>query len=202
MMTVTARRFTFAGAAVALSAVLSCAVYLHAQDNLLATPGISAKSAKPAKPAVSGAAQDPSVESSLTASEVQEKVSETIDGIKSGEISTAKHAENFDNFLQETFIRISDCMTLCRQEMALARECAKQDAAQTAKEIIEKSKDAVIEQEGKAIWESLPDLISLEHLNVSPEHLTDAAKRPEDAAERPEDAAEQPDDAPGDENDR
>ena len=61
-----------------------------------------------------------SVSSSLPSASVEEKVSETIDGIKSGEISTAKHAATFDNFIRGTFIRISDALTLCNQEKALS----------------------------------------------------------------------------------
>lgn len=98
--------------------------------------------------------------SSLTASEVQEKVSETIDGIKSGEISTAKHAATFDNFIRGTFFRISDCLTLCNQEKSLAREYAKQEAALSAKAAVDKSVDAAAEQARDAILEQLPGFVS------------------------------------------
>lgn len=217
-MTVKARRFTIAGAAAALLAVFSCAVYLQAQDSALrpATPGISSRPAKNAGKATPGPSNASSAESSLTASEVQEKVSETIDGIKSGEISTAKHAEDFDNFIQETFIRISDCMTLGKQEMVLARESAKQEAVQTARDIVEKSKDVALEKGGKAIWESLPGLISPENLNAlsesmsdSPGHLIEWSDRMKalsghlkDAGRHPDDESEHTDDESGEGNDR
>ena len=216
-MTVTARRFTIAGTAAALLALLSCTVCLQAQDKDLrrAIPGIFQKSAtpgissKPSPKAASDSSNASAAESSLTASEVQEKVSETIDGIKSGEISTAKHAEEFDNFIQETFIRISDCMTLCKQEMVLARESAKQEATQTAKDIIVKSKDVVIEKGGKAIWESLPDLISSENMDSLSEHLNESPGKRNAlfeflhlnaSPERPKDATGQPDDEPEEED--
>ena len=89
-----------------------------------------------------------------------EKVSETIEGIKSGDISAAKQAVAFDKLLSYTLIRIADCWTLCKQEMILAKECARQEAVQTAKDIFKKGVDAATEQGREAILDKLPEFIS------------------------------------------
>lgn len=146
-MTTGVRSFIFAGAACA-AVFIACALFLRAQAQDSAT-----RSVLPASPVAP---------SSLNPASVQEKVSETVDGIISGDVSTAEKAEQFDNFLRRTFIRISDCMTLGRQEMTLAREYARQEAAQTAKDIFTKSVNAAAEQGREAILEKLPEFISPE----------------------------------------
>ena len=55
--------------------------------------------------------------STSTASSIQEKISETVSGVVSGEISAAKKGLEFDQLLQHTFMRITDCWTLCRQDV-------------------------------------------------------------------------------------
>ena len=142
-MTSTDRRFTIAGAVFVLVALLCffCDAMLHAQE-------------------VSGLAT--SSESNLSPSEVKEKVSDAIEGIKSGDISAAKEAVVFDKLLSYTLIRISDCFTLCKQEMILAKECARQEAVQTAKDIFKKGVDAATEQGRQAILEKLPEKLSPE----------------------------------------
>ena len=139
-MTSTAKRFTIAGAVFVLVALLCffCDVVLHAQEVT---------------------ALAPSSESNLSATEVKDKVTGAIEGIKSGDISAAKEAVVFDKLLSYTLIRISDCFTLCRQEMILAKECARQEAVQTAKDIFKKGVDAATEQGREAILEKLPELI-------------------------------------------
>ena len=87
---------------------------------------------------------------------VRDKVAGTISGIKSGDISAAKEAVAFDRLLSYTLIRISDCWTLCKQEMILAKEAAKQEAVQTAKDIFTKGKDAAMGQGREAILDALP----------------------------------------------
>lgn len=87
---------------------------------------------------------------------VRDKVAGTISGIKSGDISAAKEAVAFDRLLSYTLIRISDCWTLCKQEMILAKECARQEAVQTAKDIFTKGKDAAMGQGREAILDALP----------------------------------------------
>ena len=98
--------------------------------------------------------------SSASGSGIQEKISETVSGIVSGEISAAQKGVELDNFLQQTFMRISDCWTLCRQEMLLAREAAKQEAIQTAKDIFRKrdKDDGDPENTRKSILDRLPPL--------------------------------------------
>ncbi len=86
----------------------------------------------------------------------KDKVVDAIEGIKSGDISAAKEAVAFDRLLSYTLIRISDCWTLCKQEMILAKECARQETIQTAKDIFQKGKDAAVEQTRDAILENLP----------------------------------------------
>ena len=91
-----------------------------------------------------------------SASSTKDKVVDAIEGIKSGDISAAKEAVAFDRLLSYTLIRISDCWTLCKQEMILAKECARQEAVQTAKDIFTKGKDAAMGQGREAILDALP----------------------------------------------
>ena len=97
-----------------------------------------------------------------SASSTKDKVVDAIEGIKSGDISAAKEAVVFDKLLSYTLIRISDCWTLCKQEMVLAKECARQEAVQTAKDIFKKGVDAATEQGREAILEKLPEMLSTE----------------------------------------
>ena len=97
--------------------------------------------------------------SSSSSESVKDKVAGAIEGIKSGDISAAKEAVVFDKLLSYTLIRISDCWTLCKQEMILAKECARQEAVQTAKDIFQKGKDAAVEQTRDAILEKLPPML-------------------------------------------
>lgn len=99
----------------------------------------------------------------------KDKVVDAIEGIKSGDISAAKEAVAFDRLLSYTLIRISDCWTLCKQEMILAKEAARQEAIRTAKDIFTKGKDAAIGQGREAILENLPFLST-----AGKEDLTDA----------------------------
>ena len=97
--------------------------------------------------------------STSTASSIQEKISETVSGVVSGEISAAKKGLEFDQLLQHTFMRITDCWTLCRQEMLLAKESARQEAIQTAKDLFKKrDKDDSAEGSRKSILDRLPPL--------------------------------------------
>ena len=140
MMNVTAR-LTITGAAALLIVCLSCSAMLHAQEITELT--------------------DSSGQSSTPAS-VTEKVSDAIEGIKSGDISAAKEAVVFDKLLSYTLIRIADCWTLCKQEMILAKESAHQEAVQTAKDIFKKGVDAATEQGREVILEKLPAILSPE----------------------------------------
>ena len=146
-MSATTRRFAIAGAIFVLIALFCffCDVVLHAQEATALAPASS--------------------ESNLSATEVKEKVSDAIEGIKSGDISAAKEAVVFDKLLSYTLIRISDCFTLCKQEMLLAKECARQEAVQTAKDIFKKGVDAATEQGREAILEKLPELIDGSSVN-------------------------------------
>ena len=143
-MTAETRRFTIAGVIFVVVALFCffCNAFLHAQE---VTDLPLAASDSPSRPA------------SMT-----EKVSETIEGIKSGDISAAKQAVAFDKLLSYTLIRISDCWTLCKQEMILAGECARQEAVQTAKDIFKKGVDAATEQGREAILDKLPVFVSPE----------------------------------------
>ena len=94
--------------------------------------------------------------SSAASASTKDKVVNAIEGIKSGDISAAKEAVAFDRLLSYTLIRISDCWTLCKQEMILAKECARQEAVQTAKDIFTKGKDAAMGQGREAILDALP----------------------------------------------
>ena len=138
MNNATDRRFTIAGAVFVLVALFCffCNAFLHAQE----------VTDVPVSAASSGSMKD--------------KVAGAIDGIKSGDISAAKEAVVFDRLLSYTLIRISDCWTLCRQEMILAKECAHQEAVQTAKDIFKKGVDAATEQGREAILNKLPEFIS------------------------------------------
>ena len=121
----------------AASALVPCAALLRAQE-----------------------VTDIPVSSASSSSSAKDKVVDAIEGIKSGEISTAKEAVAFDRLLSYTLIRISDCWTLCKQEMVLAKECARQETVQTAKDIFKKGVDAATEQGRDAILEKLPEILS------------------------------------------
>ena len=121
----------------AASALVPCAALLRAQE-----------------------VTDIPVSSASSPSSAKDKVVDAIEGIKSGEISTAKEAVAFDRLLSYTLIRISDCWTLCKQEMVLAKECARQETVQTAKDIFKKGVDAATEQGRDAILEKLPEILS------------------------------------------
>ena len=120
----------------------------------------------------------------------KDKVVDAIEGIKSGDISAAKEAVAFDRLLSYTLIRISDCWTLCKQEMLLAKECARQEAIQTAKDIFKKGKDAAVEQTRDAILENLPPLLGG---NAEPDNLSansnGASAKPDKTALPPDPAA-------------
>ena len=94
-----------------------------------------------------------------TATGIKDKISETVSGVVSGEISAAKKGLEFDQLLQHTFMRITDCWTLCRQEMLLAKEAARQEAIQTAKDLFKKrDNDDSAEGSRKSILDRLPPL--------------------------------------------
>ena len=135
MTAIQARTLVLAGA-LAVSAFIPCAAVLRAQE--VADVPVSSAS------------------SSASSASTKDKVVDAIEGIKSGDISAAKEAVAFDRLLSYTLIRISDCWTLCKQEMLLAKECARQEAIQTAKDIFKKGKDAAVEQTREAILENLP----------------------------------------------
>ena len=135
-MTASARKLILAGV-LAVSAFIPCAAVLRAQE-VTDVPVSSASS---------------------SSSSTKDKVVDAIEGIKSGDISAAKEAVAFDRLLSYTLIRISDCWTLCKQEMLLAKECARQEAIQTAKDIFQKGKDAAVEQTRDTILENLPPLL-------------------------------------------
>jgi hypothetical protein len=140
-MTAETRRFTIAGMIFVIVALFCffffCNAFLHAQE-----------------------VTDLPVSSAAAPASMTGKVSETIEGIKSGDISTAKQAVAFDKLLSYTLIRIADCWTLCKQEMILAGECARQEAVQTAKDIFKKGVDAATEQGREAILDKLPVFVS------------------------------------------
>ena len=127
-----------------VSAFIPCAAILHAQE-----------------------VTDVPVSGSQGAS-AKDKVVDAIEGIKSGDISAAKEAVAFDRLLSYTLIRISDCWTLCKQEMVLAKECARQEAVQTAKDIFKKGVDAATKQGREAILEKLPEIFSPEDNGDTP----------------------------------
>ena len=100
-----------------------------------------------------------STSATSTAAGIKDKISETVSGVVSGEISAAKKGLEFDQLLQHTFMRITDCWTLCRQEMLLAKESARQEAIQTAKDIFKKrDRDDSAEGSRKSILDRLPPL--------------------------------------------
>ena len=139
MTAIQSRTLILAGA-LAVSAFIPCAAILRAQE----VTDVPVSSVSP----------------STSAATAKDKVVDAIEGIKSGDISAAKEAVAFDRLLSYTLIRISDCWTLCKQEMILAKECARQEAVQTAKDIFQKGKDAAVEQTREAILDKLPEFIS------------------------------------------
>ena len=134
-MTASARTLVLAGALAVSAFLIPCAAVLRAQE-VTDVPVSSASSAS-----------------------AKDKVVNALEGIKSGDISAAKEAVAFDRLLSYTIIRISDCWTLCKQEMILAKEAARQEAVQTAKDIFQKGKDAAVEQTRDAILEKLPPML-------------------------------------------
>ena len=148
-MTASARTLVLAGA-LAVSAFIPCAAVLRAQE-----------------------VTDVPVSSS--SGSTKDKVVNAIEGIKSGDISAAKEAVAFDRLLSYTLIRISDCWTLCKQEMLLAKECARQEAIQTAKDIFRKGKDAAVEQTRESILENLPLLSTAGRDDLSDTPATSAS---------------------------
>jgi hypothetical protein len=73
--------------------------------------------------------------------------------------------------------------------MLLAKECARQEAIQTAKDIFKKGKDAAVEQTRDAILENLPPLLGG---NAEPDNLSansnGASAKPNDSALPPDPA--------------
>ena len=159
MTSVSARTLILAGV-FAVSAFIPCAAILRAQE-----------------------VTDVPVSGSQGAS-AKDKVVDAIEGIKSGDISAAKEAVAFDRLLSYTLIRISDCWTLCKQEMVLAKECARQEAVQTAKDIFQKGKDAAVEQTRDAILEKLPPMLGG---SDGQSNLTGGNTQPESAPAQPAD---------------
>ena len=161
MTAIQARNLILAGA-LAVSVFLPCAAVLRAQE-----------------------VTDVPV-SSASSSSAKDKVVDAIEGIKSGDISAAKEAVAFDRLLSYTLIRISDCWTLCKQEMLLAKECARQEAIQTAKDIFQKGKDAAVEQTRDTILENLPPLLGgkaePDDLSANLNGANDSALPPDPAA--------------------
>ena len=139
MTAIQSRTLILAGV-LAVSACIPCAAILRAQE----VTDVPVSSVSPATSSTSA----------------KDKVVDAIEGIKSGDISAAKEAVAFDRLLSYTLIRISDCWTLCKQEMILAKECARQEAVQAAKDIFQKGKDAAVEQTREAILDKLPEFIS------------------------------------------
>ena len=144
----------------AVSAFIPCAALLRAQE----VTDVPVSSGSP----------------SSSSASAKDKVVDAIEGIKSGDISAAKEAVAFDRLLSYTLIRISDCWTLCKQEMILAKECARKEAVQTAKDIFTKGKDAAIGQGREAILENLPFLST-----AGKEDLTDAPASASSSAAAP-----------------
>ena len=163
MTAIQARNLILAGA-FAVSAFIPCATALRAQE-----------------------VTDVPVSSASSSSSAKDKVVDAIEGIKSGDISAAKEAVAFDRLLSYTLIRISDCWTLCKQEMLLAKECARQEAIQTAKDIFQKGKDAAVEQTRDTILENLPPLLGgkTETDDLSA-NLNGASAKPDDSALPPD----------------
>ena len=161
MTAIQARTLVLAGA-LAISAGIPCAAVLRAQevtDVPVSSPSGSTK----------------------------DKVVNAIEGIKSGDISAAKEAVAFDRLLSYTLIRISDCWTLCKQEMILAKECARQETIQTAKDIFKKGKDAAVEQTREAILETLPPLLGGKaETDDLTSNLNSATSKPDESALPPD----------------
>ena len=111
----------------------------------------------------------------------KDKVVNAIEGIKSGDISAAKEAVAFDRLLSYTLIRISDSWTLCKQEMVLAKECARQEAIKTAKDIFTKGKDAAAGQGREAILDALPLLTTVGRDDLSDTPSASASSAQESA---------------------
>ena len=125
--------------------------------------------------------------SSASSESTKDKVVNAIEGIKSGDISAAKEAVAFDRLLSYTLIRISDCWTLCKQEMILAKECARQETIQTAKDIFQKGKDAAVEQTRDAILETLPPLLGGKaETDDLTSNLNSASSKPDESALPPD----------------
>lgn len=137
MTVIQARTLILAGACALSAFLIPCAAVLRAQE----VTDVPVSSVSPA-----------------SSSSAKDKVVDAIEGIKSGDISAAKEAVAFDRLLSYTLIRIADCWTLCKQEMVLAKECARQETIQTAKDIFQKGKDAAVEQTREVILENLPIL--------------------------------------------
>ena len=167
MTAIQSRTLILAGV-LAVSACIPCAAILRAQE-VTDVPVSSASS---------------------SSSSAKDKVVDAIEGIKSGDISAAKEAVAFDRLLSYTLIRISDCWTLCKQEMILAKECARQEAVQAAKDIFQKGKDAAVEQTRDTILENLPPLLGgkAESDDLSA-NLNGASAKPDDSALPPDPAS-------------
>lgn len=150
-MTISARTIILAGT-LAVSALILFTAILHAQEvSDVQDPGLQ---------------ESPASDSSgNSGTPLRDRIANTISGIKSGDISTAKEAAEFDNLLSRTLIRISDCWTLCKQEMVLSKEYARQEAVQAAKDIFQKGKDAAVEQTRETILENLPVLNPAKMMN-------------------------------------
>ena len=166
MTAIQARTLVLAGAFAVSAFLIPCAAVLRAQE-VTDVPVSSASSA--------------------SSESAKDKVVNAIEGIKSGDISAAKEAVAFDRLLSYTLIRISDCWTLCKQEMILAKECARQETIQTAKDIFQKGKDAAVEQTREAILETLPPLLGGK---AKPDDLTSnlngASAKPDESALPPD----------------
>ena len=166
MTAIQARTLVLAGALAVSAFLIPCAAVLRAQE-VTDVPVSSVSSA--------------------SSESTKDKVVNAIEGIKSGDISAAKEAVAFDRLLSYTLIRISDCWTLCKQEMILAKECARQETIQTAKDIFQKGKDAAVEQTREAILETLPPLLGGK---TEPDDLTsnlnDSSAKPDESALPPD----------------
>ncbi len=156
MTAIQARTLVLAGA-FAIFACIPCAAVLRAQE-----------------------VTDVPVSSSSSES-TKDKVVNAIEGIKSGDISAAKEAVAFDRLLSYTLIRISDSWTLCKQEMVLAKECARQEAIKTAKDIFTKGKDAAAGQGREAILDALPLLTTVGRDDLSDTPSASASSAQESA---------------------
>ena len=165
MTAIQARTLVLAGAFAVSAFLIPCTAVLRAQE-----------------------VTDVPVSSASASSEsTKDKVVNAIEGIKSGDISAAKEAVAFDRLLSYTLIRISDCWTLCKQEMILAKECARQETIQTAKDIFKKGKDAAVEQTREAILETLPPLLGGKaETDDLTSNLNDSSTKPDESALPPD----------------